>query len=128
MRLDREKNGETRQSALWGKPSKGETRSSALWGKPGRGFVAMALVVALVPHAWKYMHINRIVRCFHLATILHIFTFSFNIGLHDLLFNRAICPVLSFHDRPVAVLLTSKITHEVHRVVNVKHVNGRVCV
>ena len=47
MRLDRDRNGETRQSALWGKPSKGETRSSALWGKPGRGFVVMALVVAL---------------------------------------------------------------------------------
>jgi serine protease AprX len=47
MRLDRDGNGETRQSALWGKPSKGETRSSALWGKPGRGFVVMALVVAL---------------------------------------------------------------------------------
>jgi len=47
MRLDRARNGETRQSALWGKPSKGETRSSALWGKPGRGFVVMALVVAL---------------------------------------------------------------------------------
>jgi serine protease AprX len=47
MRLDRDRDGETRQSALWGKPSKGETRSSALWGKPGRGFVAMALVVAL---------------------------------------------------------------------------------
>jgi serine protease AprX len=47
MRLDRDKNGETRQSALWGKPSKGETRSSALWGKPGRGFVILALVAAL---------------------------------------------------------------------------------
>ena len=47
MRLDRDRNGETRQSALWGKPSRGETRSSALWGKPGRGFVVMALVVAL---------------------------------------------------------------------------------
>ena len=49
MRLDRGTNGETRQSALWGKPSKGETRSSALWGKPGRGFVVMALVLALAP-------------------------------------------------------------------------------
>src|SRR6188474_1848103 len=47
MRLNRDKNGETRQSALWGKPSKGETRSSALWGKPGRGFVILALVAAL---------------------------------------------------------------------------------
>ena len=47
MRLERARNGETRQSALWGKPAKGSTRSSALWGKPGRGFVAMALVVAL---------------------------------------------------------------------------------
>jgi serine protease AprX len=46
MRLDRDRNGETRQSALWGKP-KGETRSSALWGKPGRGFAVMALVMAL---------------------------------------------------------------------------------
>src|SRR6187200_1765892 len=48
MRLvERGRNGETRHSALWGKPAKGSTRSSALWGKPGRGFVAMALVVAL---------------------------------------------------------------------------------
>ena len=47
MRLDRDRNGDTRQSALWGKPSKGETRSSALWGKPGRGFVILALVAAL---------------------------------------------------------------------------------
>ena len=47
MRLNRDKNGETRQSALWGKPSKGETRSSALWGKPGRGFAILALVAAL---------------------------------------------------------------------------------
>jgi serine protease AprX len=47
MRLDRDQNKETRQSALWGKPSKGETRSSALWGKPGRGFAILALVAAL---------------------------------------------------------------------------------
>jgi serine protease AprX len=46
MRLDRVGNGETRQSALWGKP-KGESRSSALWGKPGRGFAILALVAAL---------------------------------------------------------------------------------
>ena len=46
MRLDRGTNGDLRQSALWGKPSKGETRSSALWGKPGRGFVSL-IVVAL---------------------------------------------------------------------------------
>jgi serine protease AprX len=47
MRLDRDRNKETRQSALWGKPSKGETRSNALWGKPGRGFAILALVAAL---------------------------------------------------------------------------------
>jgi serine protease AprX len=48
MRLvERGRNGETRQSALWGKPARGSTRSNALWGKPGRGFLAMALVVAL---------------------------------------------------------------------------------
>ena len=45
MRLDRGTNGDLRQSALWGKPSKGETRSSALWGKPGRGFVSLIVVV-----------------------------------------------------------------------------------
>jgi serine protease AprX len=44
MRLDRGANGDLRQSALWGKPSKGETRSSALWGKPGRGFVSLVVV------------------------------------------------------------------------------------
>ena len=44
MRLDRGTNGDLRQSALWGKPSKGETRSSALWGKPGRGFVSLVVV------------------------------------------------------------------------------------
>jgi hypothetical protein len=41
MRLDLGTNGDLRQSALWGKPSKGETRSSALWAKPGRGFVSL---------------------------------------------------------------------------------------
>ena len=46
MRLDRVSKGETRQSALWGKP-RGETRSSALWGKPGRGFAFLAIVAAL---------------------------------------------------------------------------------
>src|SRR4026208_1678103 len=50
MRLNRDKNGETRQSALWGKPAKGESRSSALWGKPGRGFVILAVVAALTHH------------------------------------------------------------------------------
>jgi hypothetical protein len=45
MRLDRGANGDLRQSALWGKPSKGETRSSALWGKPGRGFFSLIVVV-----------------------------------------------------------------------------------
>jgi serine protease AprX len=38
--------GNSRGSALWGKP-KGESRSSALWGKPGRGFAVLALVAAL---------------------------------------------------------------------------------
>jgi serine protease AprX len=38
--------GNSRGSALWGKP-KGESRSSALWGKPGRGFAILALVAAL---------------------------------------------------------------------------------
>ena len=46
MRLDRGGNGETRQSALWGKPAKGEARSSALWGNGGRALVS-AVVVAL---------------------------------------------------------------------------------
>ena len=46
MRLDRARKGETRQSALWGKP-RGGTRSSALWGKPGRGFAILAIVAAL---------------------------------------------------------------------------------
>jgi serine protease AprX len=44
MRLDRGGNGETRQSALWGKPAKGETRSSALWGNGGRALVSMVVV------------------------------------------------------------------------------------
>jgi serine protease AprX len=39
--------GNSRGSALWGKPAKGESRSSALWGKPGRGFAILALVAAL---------------------------------------------------------------------------------
>jgi len=47
MRLNGSSKGETRSSALWGKPSKGETRSSALWGKGGRG-VALLLLVAVV--------------------------------------------------------------------------------
>jgi serine protease AprX len=47
MRLNSASQGETRQSALWGKPAKGESRSSALWGKPGRGFVILAVVAAL---------------------------------------------------------------------------------
>ena len=47
MRLNGSSKGETRSSALWGKPSKGETRSSALWGKGGRG-VALVLLVAVV--------------------------------------------------------------------------------
>ena len=47
MRLKGSSKGETRSSALWGKPSKGETRSSALWGKGGRG-VALMLLVAVV--------------------------------------------------------------------------------
>ena len=47
MRLNGSSNGETRSSALWGKPAKGETRSSALWGKGGRG-VALLLLVAVV--------------------------------------------------------------------------------
>jgi serine protease AprX len=46
MRLDRGGDGETRQSALWGKPAKGEARSSALWGNGGRALVS-AVVVAL---------------------------------------------------------------------------------
>ena len=47
MRLNGSSKGETRSSALWGKPSKGETRSSALWGKGGRG-AALLLLVAVV--------------------------------------------------------------------------------
>jgi serine protease AprX len=47
MRLNGSSKGETRSSALWGKPSKGETRSSALWGKGGRG-VALVLCIAVV--------------------------------------------------------------------------------
>jgi hypothetical protein len=47
MRLNRASTGETRQSALWGKPARGESRSSALWGKPGRGFAILAVVAAL---------------------------------------------------------------------------------
>ncbi len=47
MRLNGSSKGETRSSALWGKPSKGETRSSALWGKGGRG-VALMLSIAVV--------------------------------------------------------------------------------
>ena len=47
MRLNGSSKGETRSSALWGKPSKGETRSSALWGKGGRG-VALLMLVAVV--------------------------------------------------------------------------------
>jgi serine protease AprX len=47
MRLNGSSKGETRSSALWGKPSKGETRSSALWGKGGRG-VALVLCLAVV--------------------------------------------------------------------------------
>ena len=47
MRLDRASKGETRQSALWGKPAKGESRSSALWGKPGRGLAVLAIVAVL---------------------------------------------------------------------------------
>jgi serine protease AprX len=47
MRLNGSSKGQTRSSALWGKPSKGETRSSALWGKGGRGF-ALLLLVAVV--------------------------------------------------------------------------------
>jgi serine protease AprX len=46
MRHNGSSKGETRSSALWGKPSKGETRSSALWGKGGRG-VALVLLVAV---------------------------------------------------------------------------------
>ena len=46
MRLNGSSKGETRSSALWGKPSKGETRSSALWGKGGRG-AALVLLVAV---------------------------------------------------------------------------------
>jgi serine protease AprX len=40
--------GDTRSSALWGKPSKGESRSSALWGKGGRGFVTTLVVGVLM--------------------------------------------------------------------------------
>jgi serine protease AprX len=47
MRLTCASKGETRQSALWGKPARGESRSSALWGKPGRGFAILAVVAAL---------------------------------------------------------------------------------
>ena len=47
MRLNGSSRGETRSSALWGKPSKGEKRSSALWGKGGRG-VALLVLVAVV--------------------------------------------------------------------------------
>ena len=47
MRLNGSPRGETRSSALWGKPSKGESRSSALWGKGGRG-AALLLLVSVV--------------------------------------------------------------------------------
>ena len=47
MRLNGSPRGETRSSALWGKPSKGETRSNALWGKGGRG-AALLLLVSVV--------------------------------------------------------------------------------
>ena len=46
MRLNGSSKGETRSSALWGKPSKGE-RSSALWGKGGRA-VALVVLAAVV--------------------------------------------------------------------------------
>ena len=48
MRLNGSSRGETRSSALWGKPSKGETRSSALWGKGGRGFALLVLVAVVL--------------------------------------------------------------------------------
>jgi serine protease AprX len=47
MRLNGSSKGDTRSSALWGKPAKGSTRSSALWGKGGRG-VALTLLLAVV--------------------------------------------------------------------------------
>ena len=46
MRPNGSSKGETRSSALWGKPSKGE-RSSALWGKGGRA-VALVVLAAVV--------------------------------------------------------------------------------
>ncbi len=46
MRLNGSSKGETRSSALWGKPSKGE-RSSALWGKGARA-VALVVLTAVV--------------------------------------------------------------------------------
>jgi serine protease AprX len=67
MRLDQERTGEDRSSALWTKggrektadSERGNVRSSALWGKGGRGFVALlALLVALMVPAAGTAH-NR---------------------------------------------------------------------
>ena len=45
--------------------------------------IGTALIVALVPHAWKQMHIGRCINVFYFSSVLFVFTVAFNIGFSN---------------------------------------------
>ena len=88
----------------------------------------MPLVVALVPHSWKNMHVFIRISSLYLAAVFYVFIFTLNISIYILLVGRLCCKILSHNQWIISILLAGKVAHQVYRVIYIVHINGGICI